>query len=160
MPYRRAVIPALLTWAAVHLRADAQDTARAAAVRTITLGQFVRADIARLGRVEGRFVAANETTVTLTSQGATAQVPLLDLERLWVRKRATGRGALIGAALGVLAGVVGGLAIGSIACEPVDGGNCGAAEVATLTGLVGGAGGALIGAGVGSVIPVWRLRFP
>ena len=160
MPYRRAVGLALLTLAVVPPYADAQDTARAAAVRAITPGQYVRADIARLGRVEGQFVTANETIVTLTSHGASTQVPLLDLERLWVRRRATGRGALIGAAVGVVTGVVAGLAISSIACEPVDGGDCTAAEVAAVTGLLGGAGGGLIGAGVGSLIPIWRLRFP
>jgi hypothetical protein len=110
--------------------------------------------------VEGQFVAANETIVTLSSHGATAQVPLLDLERLWVRQRATGRGALIGAGVGAVAGVIAGLLISSVACEPVDGGDCTAAEVAAVTGLVGGAGGGLIGAGVGSLIPVWRVRFP
>ncbi len=111
-------------------------------------------------RVEGQFVTATATTVTLTSHGVAAEVPLLDLERLWVRQRATGRGALIGAGFGVLVGVVGGLIISSVACEPVDGGDCTAAEVAALTGLLGGAGGAFIGAGIGFVIPVWRLRFP
>jgi hypothetical protein len=160
MPYRQAVGLALLTLAAVHPYADAQDTARVAAVRTIRLGQYVRADVARLGRVEGQFVTATATTVTLTSHGVTAEVPLLELERLWVRQRATGRGALIGAGLGVLVGIVGGLIISSVACEPVDGGDCTAAEVAALTGLLGGAGGGFIGAGVGFVIPVWRLRFP
>jgi hypothetical protein len=160
MPYRWAAGLAFLTLAAVPAVADAQDTARVAAVRTLTLGQYVRADVARLGRMEGQFVTATETTVTLTSRGVTAEVPLLDLERIWVRQRATGRGALIGAGLGVLVGVVGGLIISSIACEPVDGGDCTAAEVAAVTGLLGGAGGGLLGAGVGFVIPVWRLRFP
>ena len=146
--------------AAPHAFAGAQDTARVTAVRTISLGQYVRADIVRLGRVEGRFVTATERTVTLTRQGVRTEVPLLDLERLWVRQRATGRGALVGAGIGVLVGIVGGLAISSVACEPVDGGDCSAAEVAVVTGLLSGAGGGVIGAGVGSLIPVWRLRFP
>ena len=45
-------------------------------------------------------------------------------------------------------------------CEPIDGGDCTAAEVAAVTGLIGGAGGAAVGLGVGFAIPVWRLRFP
>jgi hypothetical protein len=160
MGYRLAIRLALLTLAAVHQSADAQNTARVAAVRTLTLGQYVRVDLSRDGRVEGQFVAVTDTTATLTRGGVTTEVPLRDLERLWVRQRATGRGALIGAGLGLLVGVVGGLLISSVACEPVDGGNCTATEVAAVTGLVGGAGGVFIGAGVGFVIPVWRLRFP
>lgn len=151
---------AVLLLAAAGSRAEGQDTARVTAVRALTPGQRIRVDLRRAGRDQGRFVAANDTAVTLTRDGVSAALPLADLERLWVRGRATARGALIGGGAGALVGIVYGLLISQVACEPVDGGDCTAAEVALLTGALGGAGGAVIGAGVGYAIPIWRLRFP
>jgi len=123
-------------------------------------GQLLRVEGARLGRLEGRFVAVDASTLTLTRDSTPTEIRLPDVERLWVRGRATGRGALIGAGIGIVAGAAYGLLIGSIACEPVDGGDCTSAEVAAVMGLLGGAGGAAVGAGVGYAIPIWRLRFP
>jgi hypothetical protein len=140
--------------------AQPRDSARRAAAHALQPGQRVRLDVARTGRVEGRFAVASDTSLILGLEDGTTEVRVLDIERLWVRRRATAKGALIGAGAGALAGVVFGILISTVACEPVDGGNCTAAEVAALTGLVGGAGGAAVGAGVGFAIPVWRLRFP
>lgn len=140
--------------------AQARDRARRAAAHALEPGQRVRLDVAHTGRVEGRFAFASDTSLTVALEEGTTVVRVPDIERLWVRGRATAKGALIGAGAGVLAGVVFGILISTVACEPVDGGNCTAAEVAALTGLLGGAGGAAVGAGVGFVIPVWRLRFP
>jgi len=123
-------------------------------------GQLLRVESAPLGRLEGRFVAMDVSTLTLTRDSTPTEVRLPDIERLWVRGRATGRGALIGAGVGIVAGAAYGLLIGSIACEPVDGGDCTSAEVAAVMGLLGGAGGAAVGAGVGYAIPIWRMRFP
>ena len=52
------------------------------------------------------------------------------------------KGAFIGAGAGILVGIVGGL------------------RWRRSTGLLGGAGGAVVGAAVGFAIPTWRLRFP
>jgi hypothetical protein len=137
-----------------------QGTGLAAAMRSLSAGDSVRLEAAGLGRVEGRFIASNGTAVTLASHAGSLKIPLGDLERLWVRGRATQRGALIGSIAGVVVGIAGGLAISGVACNPVDGGDCTALEVAAVTGLLGGAGGAVVGAGVGFAVPVWRLRFP
>ncbi|TFG47267.1 MAG: hypothetical protein E4H38_08500 [Gemmatimonadales bacterium] len=123
-------------------------------------GQQVRIEVARVGRVEGRLVIADDSALTLDRSAGPVQVRLLDIERLWVRGHSAGKGATIGAVVGVLAGVAGGLLLSTVACEPVDGGDCTAAEVAVVTGVLGGAGGAIVGAGIGLAIPVWRLRFP
>lgn len=139
---------------------QAQDSAQVAVVRSLLPGQTVRVDLAERGRLEGRFHSTTTQAVTLTVDTATTRFPVMDLERLWVRQSAAGRGALIGAGVGLLAGIVTGLIIGPIACEPVDGGDCTTGEVTLVTGLVGGAGGALLGAGTGLLIPIWKLRFP
>ena len=137
-----------------------QSIEQAAATDAITPGDSVRLELSTLVRVEGRFIVADATTLALASGGDAVQVAIPDIERLWVRGRHTRKGAWIGASAGALLGVVGGLLISRVACEPVDGGDCTAAEVAAVMGLVGGAGGAALGAGLGSVIPTWRLSFP
>jgi len=151
---------ALLVVLAPHAHAQARDTDRFAAVRSLEVGQHVRLDITRSGRLEGQFAVSSDSSLTLVRHNAPTEVRLPDVERLWVRGRATGRGALIGAGVGAVAGVVYGLLISQVACEPVDGGDCTAAELAAIAGLLGGAGGAVVGAGVGFAVPVWRLRFP
>ncbi len=151
---------ALLLIGAAPLVAVAQDGHRAPAIQSLRVGQQVRVDAAQIGRVEGQFVVANDNFLTLNQDAVAVQVRLPDIERLWVRGHATGKGALIGAGAGVLAGVVGGLLLSTVACEPVDGGNCTPAGVAMVTGLLGGTGGTVVGAGIGRAIPVWRLRFP
>jgi hypothetical protein len=106
-----AVALALLVLAPAHAGAQAQDTGRVAAVLALRLGQQVRLDLTGNRRVEGRFALGSDTSLTLVRHDVPTQVRLPDVERLWVRGRATGKGALIGA-------------------------------------------------GVGHVIPTWRLRFP
>ena len=156
----RTVGLVLILVAGSPIVAWAQNADLAAAVRTIDFGEGVRIDAASFGLVEGRFVSANGTALILNSGNEPIQVRLPDIDRLWVRGRATQRGAIFGAGAGVLVGVVGGLLIGSIACEPVDGGDCAKLEVAAVTGLLGGVGGAAIGVGIGFAVPTWRLRFP
>jgi hypothetical protein len=106
-----AVALALLVLAPAPAGAQAQDTGRVAAVLALRLGQQVRLDLTGNRRVEGRFALGSDTSLTLVRHDVPTQVRLPDVERLWVRGRATGKGALIGA-------------------------------------------------GVGHVIPTWRLRFP
>jgi hypothetical protein len=161
-PFVRPWLPALAALVLVGASASAQapDSARAAVVHTLSFGTRVRLDLLHAGMVEGRFTRGTDTILTLVRHDESTSIRLRDIERLWVRGRATGTGALVGAGVGIVAGVVYGLLIGQVACEPVDGGDCTTAEVAALTGLIGGAGGALAGAGIGLAIPVWRLRFP
>jgi hypothetical protein len=151
---------ALLLLAGSAIPAHAQSEALVAEVGTIGFGQGVRVDATPFGLLEGRFVSANDTTLFLRSGNEPIEVRLPDIDRLWVRGRSTRRGAILGAGAGVLLGVIGGLVIGSIACEPVDGGDCTKAEVAAVMGLFGGAGGTVVGVGIGFTIPTWRLRFP
>jgi hypothetical protein len=151
---------ALLALAHGPVVAQSPDSGLVSAVRSLEPGTHVRLEASQVGRVQGRLLVVSDTTVTLARQEMPITVRLPDVERLWVRGRATGLGALIGTGVGVVAGAVFGALIGQVACEPVDGGDCTPVEVAAVTGLLGGAGGALLGAGIGFVIPKWRLRFP
>ena len=83
------------------------------------------------------------------------------IEELHERGRATKTAAIVGAVAG---GVVGGYAV-AVACSigRADDGEIGNedqwADCALAGAAVGGAGGALVGAGIGSLIPKWHVRF-
>lgn len=155
----RFLITLILVVAAIT-PAAAQDAARSLMAQTLRVGQQVRVQVASSNLLEGRLLEATNTALVLARPEGAVPIRIPEIKRLWVRGHATGKGALIGAGIGVVVGVIGGVLISTVACEPIDGGNCTAAELATITGLGAGAGGALIGAGVGALIPVWRLRFP
>lgn len=85
-------------------------------------------------------------------------VPVAGIDSLWVRGRATGFGARVGAFVG---GV--GLAAGAVVLSSVldEYGNCTDCVLAGFGGAaVGAAGGALVGALIGSLCPKWHRRFP
>jgi len=156
----RAACVVFLLLAALPMGARGQPVSLDAVVHALGAGDAIRLDVSRSGRVEGRFIVATATTLTLTSHDSRVLVPLPDIERLWVQARATRKGAVIGAGVGALIGIVGGLLIGGVACEPVDGGDCTPAQVAATVGILGGGGGAALGAGVGFAFLRWRPRFP
>ena len=86
-------------------------------------------------------------------------IQLPDINRLWVRGRYTKNGAWIGALVGAAFGIWLGMGVAD-ACD-IDGEPCFTRpEGATVGGLMFGAGGAVVGAGIGFAIPTWRLRFP
>ncbi|MDH4045657.1 MAG: hypothetical protein OEW06_14495, partial [Gemmatimonadota bacterium] len=84
------------------------------------------------------------------------------VDSLWVRGRATWTGALVGAAVATpLSALFVGVACVAYAGSEGDGSTadrCPWAGVVLLS-AIGGAGGALIGAGVGALVPKWRLRY-
>ncbi len=88
-----------------------------------------------------------------------AQLSSSDIDKLWVRGRATKTGAIIGGIVGLLAGVGYGLLLGEVICNNED---CNADTGTVVAAL--GLGGALAGAGggalIGAAIPKWHLRFP
>ena len=160
MTHARSFPALLLILAASPMGVLAQNTDRETAVEALKVGELVRLDVARIGRMEGPFLATNDRMFILAGNGEPTQVQLADIARLWVRGRSTGRGAWIGAAVGVVAGVIFGVALGNAFCSDDDGTFCTPAGVGAESGLVFGAGGAVVGAGIGFAIPTWRLRFP
>ncbi len=161
----------LLIVAASPIGGLAQSTDRETAVAAVKVGESVRLHGARIGRMERAFLATNDRMFSLARNGQRTQVQLSDIERLWVRGRSTGRGAVIGAAVGVIAGII--LAqratriCGWEQGEEEGDRRCSLGEqaavfgkIAVVVGPVVGAVGAVVGAGIGFSIPTWRLRFP
>jgi hypothetical protein len=116
-------------------------------------GQTVRVRLADGQRFEAKLVGVDSNLVLRFAQSPQT-VPISSIDSLWLRRRGTGRGALIG---GV---VVGGaaFALGALVCTALgEGDGCSNWDYVTGFGLAGGAVGALLGAGVGSLFPRWRL---
>jgi hypothetical protein len=105
------------------------------------------------------FSAARSDSLVLAGDAGLSRIDHLEIDRLWVRGRATKQGAIIGGITGLLAGIGMGLFIGEVICNNED---CNADTGAAVVAL--GVGGGLLGAGggalIGSTIAKWHLRFP
>ena len=159
----RRVVPLMigsLLLALLPLGAQGQESSRAGAIAALEAGQRVRLQVEQLGRVEGRFLMADEEAMTF-AEGEPIGLP--DINRLWVRRRSTGKGARIGALVGGAVGIVFGIWMAREVshCDAYEPEPCiPTAAGAALGGVVFGAGGTVLGAGIGFAIPTWRLRFP
>lgn len=126
------------------------------AAAQVRVGQTVRVRLATGEPFVERVVGIDSAARAL--RFADARLLLVsEIDTLWVRRRATGRGALIG---GI---VVGGASFGLLVlvCRAIgEGEECNA--WGTVIGLtaVGAGGGALLGAGIGSLIPRWQRVDP
>ncbi len=127
-----------------------------AAVKTLKPGQTVRIRVHGGDRIESRIRSLQAESLGLQLVGDSAAFDLAAMDSLWVRGRATRTGAIAGAAV---VGV-GSFAFWAALCEGLsDRGGC--KEWGRVTGysLAGAGAGALIGAGVGALVPKWRLRY-
>ena len=126
--------------------------ARLAVVRT---GTTVRVALGAR-RLEGQLVSATSDSLYFR----TFTVPGAHLDAAWIRGRSTARGAWAG---GVIGGVSGALLLRALVlglCDTAD--RCAEDELPAL-GIgfaLGGAGGAVVGAGIGAFVPRWRRVKP
>lgn len=132
---------------------------RRAVIRSLHVGQRLRIERPRGTRLEGMLSAAMTDSLVIAGDEGFARVDLAEIDRLWVRGRATKQGAIIGGITGVVAGVGLGLFIGEVICnnEDCDGDTGRAVALLGLGGAALGAGG---GALIGATIAKWHLRFP
>ncbi len=101
------------------------------------------------GRAEGRLAGIQDGVLRLQPADS-PDIPLAGIDSVWVRGRATVKGAIVGA---VVLGVTGYLVVNCSGQNDCPGyqGPAGAAA--------GLAGGALVGALIGAAIPRWRPRY-
>ena len=128
-----------------------------AAVRTLKPGQTVRIRAHGGDRIESRILSVRADSAALSLEGASTPLDGAAIDSLWVRGRATGTGAIIGAAVLGIASIPVGQALCGGLSESAS--SCGGSDVTVPSFLVGAAGGALIGAAIGAGIPKWRLRY-
>ena len=106
----------------------------------------------------GKLIALTSGVATISTESGNQTATLASVDSIWVRGSAVKKGALIG-------GVAGAVLFGTFVAVVVDA----VCEVDCDNEWVGGAfvggglgflGGGLLGAGIGALIPKWRLRFP
>lgn len=122
-------------------------------------GTVVRVAPVGGGRVEGRLLRTTDWALVLGDASGERTVRLTPDDSVWVRGRATRRGAVTGGLVGlVLTGAA--VALFYSVCEAGTDDPCtGQAGFMPLgVGAVGG--GALVGAAVGALSPQWRRRHP
>ena len=119
-------------------------------------GQRVRLRAQGGDRTESRVLSVRTESPALWLEGASAPYDGATIDSLWVRGRATAAGAIVGAVVFGAATSGAGLAICKGLSESSS--SCGSDTTVPLF-LAGAAGGALIGALIGTGIPKWRLRY-
>jgi hypothetical protein len=122
----------------------------AAALARLQPGRQIRVHTTRLGRLEASLIGSSDTTVSLG--GSATDIPITEIDSLWLRGNHAGTGAIVGAATFGVLGALAGYAIAGTAESPQRTGP-------TVAGLaIGVAGGALLGAFIGLLSPKW-VRF-
>lgn len=111
-------------------------------------------------RGDWQFVRMARDSVTLSSTFGGRRVALGDIDTLWVRRGGSSRGAIIGAIVGgfVFSGLT--LALASSLCESPSGCRDEYPKAVVVGLVVGGWGGAFLGAGIGTFRPQWKRLYP
>jgi len=120
-------------------------------------GQTVRVRLVGGQRFEARLVSVDSSPLVLRFAQSPQGVPISSIDSLWLRRRGTARGAIIG---GI---VVGGasFALGALVCTVVgEGTGCNDWGAVVVFSVAGAGVGALLGAGVGSLFPRWQRVDP
>jgi hypothetical protein len=128
-----------------------------AAVRTLKPGQTVRISVHGGDRIESRIRSLRSKSPALQLVGDSAAFDVATIDSLWVRGTAARTGGIVGASVVGVAS----FAFWAALCQGLSDGSGGCREWGRVTGysLVGAVAGALIGAGVGALVPKWRLRY-
>jgi len=129
-----------------------------AACTRLSPGRTVQLHLADNASVTGHFAGWDGDRFYLLRNDKRAGFRSEDILAVWTRERATGTGLLAGAVLGS----VGGGTFAGLMAYVLDNSSEGHAPYLPLIlgGMIaGGAGGALIGAGVGSALPDWQLVY-
>ena len=119
-------------------------------------GQTVRVRLADAQRFQARLVGVDSSPLVLRFAQSPQGVPISSIDSLWLRRSGTGTGALVG---GVL---VGGATFAFLAvlCHALEGSGCDSWGTIVGVSLAAGAGGALVGAGIGSLFTRWQRVDP
>jgi hypothetical protein len=149
----------MLIGAATVAVLPAQAQVRAEPLTPLRVGTRLR--IATAGEVvQGRLALVTPSTLTITTDSGQRAIPLQNITTVWERKRHGGRGALIGGVIGA-AGFTGFLhLIVSALCDSSDGCTRDHRRAWGYGIVLGGAGGGLLGAGIGSLFTRWEQRAP
>ena len=154
---RRAL--SLLLFVLLPAIASAQDlpARRDSAVARLNAGQQIRISAEGMQRFVGRAGVAANDTLDLAQDDAVRRIPILAIDTLWVRGRATRNGVIIGGAmLGSFTAIF--AAAWTASCETA---TCTSVPLAALGGfLMGGTVGATLGGFIGGAVRTWKRTYP
>jgi hypothetical protein len=151
------VFAALL--ASTRLVAQAPERTPATVLPTIKPGRLLRIEAGN-ALMAGKLDSLTTDRLVLNGVDGRSSIPIHTINTVWVRQGRGAKGALIGGAIGAalttafLHIVVSGL------CDSTDGCHRDHVRAWGYGIAIGGAGGALIGAGVGSLVQGWDKRAP
>lgn len=115
----------------------------------------VRIDTTDGERVRGYCAPVEATQLRVTLGTREQVVPFAEVESIWVLRRGSGRGAATGALIGALVVGGAGVLLSQGLCEF---GGC--LNETVMTGLAGGAAGAILGSVAGRGTQTWRRIYP
>jgi hypothetical protein len=151
LPFSLLLFPLVLGPRAVHAQ-DSMPSPGTALQGDVPHRRLVRISVEQ-ARVMGRLTGLTAGQLTLQTNAGPRRIDLSAIDSVWVRRNNAGLGALVGALALAVAGSVGGAALcGGLECDPGTG--------ALALGAVGLGAGALIGAGIGALVPRWKRRVP
>jgi hypothetical protein len=130
-------------------------SARGRALGNLKEHSLIRLRVNDAGILIGNFLRYQDNTVTIFANSIEKSVDEPAVSALWVRGRATWTGALVG----TIIGGVGGIGLMYLASQAWEGTDYGSVGLAVLLAGVSTVGGALLGLGIGSVVPKWHLKF-
>jgi hypothetical protein len=141
---------------------DADELTTAADVlRNIEPGTHLRIALRPRGHIEGAFLRSTSGVVRLRSLDHAVDVAVARIDSLWSKRSRTGRGAIVGGAIGAVTGVMITWRVSNALCDSTSGG-CDPAPTHTWLLMIGGGG--LVGSGIGLVLGAkssrWELEFP
>jgi hypothetical protein len=119
-------------------------------------GQLLRLRLRDGPRVEGRLLGFEAGTSTLRVGTSPLAAPSATIDSLWLRGRATGTGAVVGALVVGLPSFGGILALCYGLSET---GGCDQWGAVVGIAVAAAGAGALLGAGLGSLTPTWHLKY-
>ncbi|MFC1477227.1 hypothetical protein ACFL6L_02060 [candidate division KSB1 bacterium] len=134
-----------------------QNVTLAEAIAKLEMNKNVQLKTADLGIVTAVYMGTGESMMTVRIDNTERSVPLTAIEGLWFSGKATKKGAVYGSIIGFLSGA----AVGAIIAYVKAGKRSSSPEIVVslaggATGIIGGTGGAVIGAVIGSGKQQWH----
>ena len=131
-------------------------------LRSLKPGSLILVHTQSLGKFVGRYQSSTTDSLLITNDMGESGVPIAAIDAIWVRGRATWKGAKIGGIVGGAAGTILGILV-AVDCAKgvvsVGGGSGGCPLAIPVLGVVGAAAGGLVGAGLGTAFPKWHRRY-
>lgn len=157
MRHQIVILAALL--AATPLAAQARERTPATVLPTIKPGSRLRIEAGN-ALMTGKLDSLTADRLVINGADGRSSIPINTINTVWVREGRGARGALIGGLIGATVTTAFFHAIVSGLCDAVDGCHRDHVRAWGYGIAIGGAGGVLIGAGVGSLVQGWDKKAP